>query len=506
MPSPATSKPPLPSRAPVNRIAGFGRLLRINGSPVSQAEIADAFRALEALPEAIRSRDLFSATLAATLVKRSQDLPVFQKLFALWFEVQPLVAKPHSHDHRHSESAEIAGVDLLPRPGIAKDAGQGRHEHGARINLRKFFGEGVARPEDDQHAGDRLRLTWMGSELEYDQEAGAPPVSEGLDGSFALRRVATSARPGALRPPSLVEIPREIVMSGLREMLEGIEDDDPDEALLDWLQEHATGFRPDPRATLSDMWPVLDDETAHSSLPDLRWDSIDDLTRLESAMHHLGKKLGGAPGSRKTARRGRLDARRTARCAAATGGVPFKPVFRARLNDRPRLIVLCDASLSVRGAARFLLALSQIAQRQTGRVRTFVFVRQIRDVSLTLEQRDFDEAVRAIFGGQLIDTSEATDGGVALNLMLKRYGDLLNAKTTLLILGDGRNNGNDPNLAALAELRRRCRRIVWLTPEQRGTWRLAGCDLPRYAEHCDLVATVRTPSDLEQVVDQISGH
>jgi uncharacterized protein with von Willebrand factor type A (vWA) domain len=348
----------------------------------------------------------------------------------------------------------------------------------------------------------------MGSELEFDQEAGAPPVSEGLDGSFALRRVATRARPGALRPPSLIEISREVVMSGLREMLEGFEGDDPDEGLLDWLQESAAGMRRDPRATASELWPIVDDESAHSALLDLRWDSlsIDDLTRLEGAMHRLGKKLGGAPGSRKMARRGRLDARRTARRAAATGGVPFEPVFRARLNDRPRLIVLCDASLSVRGAARFLLALSQIAQRQTGRVRTFVFVRQVRDVSLTLEQREFDEALRAIFGGQLIDTSEASDGGVALDLMLKRYGDLLNAKTTLLILGDARNNGNDPNLAALAELRRRCRRIVWLTPEQSGTWRLAGCDLLRYAEYCDLVATVRTPLDLERVVDRISSR
>ncbi len=506
MPSPATNNPP--SRAPVNRIAGFGRLLRMNGVPVSQSEIADALRALETMPEAMRSRDLFGVTLAATLVKRSQDLPVFQKLFALWFEVQRPLAKSHSHEHHSSESAEIAGVDLLPRPAIAKDAGQRRHEHGARINLRKFFGEGVARPENDQHAGDRLRLTWMGSELEYDQEAGAPPVSEGLDGSYALRRVSTNGQPGALRPPSLIEIPREVVMSGLREMLEGIEGDDPDEGLLDWLQDNAIGMRRDPRATASEMWPVVNDESAQLALPDLRWDSLSvaDLKRLEGAMRRLGKKLGGAPGRRKMARWGRFDARRTARRAAATGGVPFRPVFRARLHDRPRLIVLCDASLSVRGAARFLLAVSQIAQRQTGRVRTFVFVRQLRDVSLILEQCDFDEAIRAIFGGQLIDTSEASDGGVALDLMLRRYGDLLTARTTLLILGDARNNANDPNLAALAELQRHCRRIVWLTPEQRGTWRLAGCDLTRYAEYCDRVATIRTPRDLERVVDQISGR
>src|SRR3954453_12749131 len=115
MRSPETSLLPSPSRAPVNRIAGFGRLLRINGILVSQAEIADALQAFEAMPAALQSRDSFSAILAATLVKRSTDLPIFQKLFALWFEIARSPATPNHHDHHHSAPPEIAGIDLLPR-------------------------------------------------------------------------------------------------------------------------------------------------------------------------------------------------------------------------------------------------------------------------------------------------------------------------------------------------------------------------------------------------------
>ncbi|MFL5759518.1 MAG: VWA domain-containing protein [Thermomicrobiales bacterium] len=503
MPSPATKGRKSSPTAPVNRIVGFGRLLRANGVPVSQAEIADALRAIETMPEAIRTRAGLAATLAATLVKRSSDLPAFRKLFAFWFEIERPLNDSHSHVQQQVGTAELAGVDLLPRPGAAIDAGQARHEHGTRVNLRQFFGEGVSRPEHDHHAGDRLRLTWLGSELEYDQSAGAPPLEAGFAGSFGLRRVATSGRPGALRPPSTVEIPRSVVMNGLRELFDA---SNPDEQFLAWLEKHASGIRREQRAMTSDLWPVIDEDAAQSALPDLRWDalSIEDLTRLERTVHRLGKQLGGAPGSRKVSRRGRLDARRTFRRAAATGGVPFTPVFRARREDRPRLIVLCDVSLSVRGAARWLLAVSQAAQRQTGRVRTFVFVRQLRDVTLTLAQSNFDDAISNIFGGKLIDTSEASDGGHALGELLKHQVELLTAKTTLLILGDARNNGNDPNLPALAELRHRCRHVIWLTPEQRGTWSLAGCDLPRYATHCDLVATVRTPHDLERVVATIS--
>ena len=83
-------------------------------------------------------------------------------------------------------------------------------------------------------------------------------------------------------------------------------------------------------------------------------------------------------------------------------------------------------------------------------------------------------------------------------------GGMLSPKTTLLIVGDGRNNGRDPGIEVLAEIRGKCRRVVWLTPEERGTWRLAGCDLPRYAPVCDVVAPVPTPAALERLVAKLA--
>jgi uncharacterized protein len=506
MRSPVTNGSYSPPTAPVDRIVGFGRLLRANGVAVSPAEINDALRAVEVMPSVLQTRETLATTLAATMVKRAADLRTFHKLFSIWVEVERTSLGDHTHHLGHDGSAELDGVDLVPRPGDAMDAGKARHEHGARINLRRFFGEGDSSPEHDHHAGDRIRLTWLGSDLEYDR-AGVPPSSvTAFDGSFSLRRVATSGRPGSLRPPSSVEIPRAIILSSMNDLLNATDASDPDEDLLNWIGDHAHDICRDRRAT-TDLWPEVGDSAVHSALSDLRWDdlTVNDLVRLDRAIHRLGAKLGGAPGRRTPARTGRLDARRTARRASATSGVPFAPVFRARVDDRPRLIALCDTSLSVRGAARFLLAISQSAQRQTGRVRTFVFVRQLRDVTAILEQRGIEEAIRDIFGGRLIDTSETTDGGFALGDLRRHHADLLTSKTTLLILGDARNNGHDPNLPALAALRRRCRRIIWLTPEQRGTWRLAGCDLPQYAAHCDLVATVRTPADLERLVAEIAA-
>ena len=70
-------------------------------------------------------------------------------------------------------------------------------------------------------------------------------------------------------------------------------------------------------------------------------------------------------------------------------------------------------------------------------------------------------------------------------------------RTTLIVLGDARNNANDPNLAAFEELTRRARETIWLTPEPKYSWGLGSCDLPAYAEHCDKVRVVRDLRGLE---------
>ena len=68
----------------------------------------------------------------------------------------------------------------------------------------------------------------------------------------------------------------------------------------------------------------------------------------------------------------------------------------------------------------------------------------------------------------------------------------------MLVLGDGRTNGRDPNLAAFEEITRRARETIWLTPEPRYSWGLGSCDLPAYAEFCSRVRVVRDLGGLER--------
>ena len=76
-------------------------------------------------------------------------------------------------------------------------------------------------------------------------------------------------------------------------------------------------------------------------------------------------------------------------------------------------------------------------------------------------------------------------------------------RTTVVILGDGRGNGHDPNMAAFEEIARRGKQVIWLTPERRNMWRLGHCDLPGYAELCDRVDVVRDLDGLDRATDDI---
>jgi hypothetical protein len=77
-------------------------------------------------------------------------------------------------------------------------------------------------------------------------------------------------------------------------------------------------------------------------------------------------------------------------------------------------------------------------------------------------------------------------------------------RTTVLVLGDGRGNGNDPNLRAFEEITRRARETIWLTPEPRYSWALGRCDLPAYAEYCNRVRVVRDLTGLERAAEEMA--
>ena len=298
-------------------------------------------------------------------------------------------------------------------------------------------------------------------------------------------------------------------------------------ALLDWLADSLAeeGYAGDDLASLSSLREALapllaglpeklkehlerlmalDREVEAREVRATRAETIDENERaeLEESLRRLLRSLRGAPRPRrKAAARGVVDGARTMRANMRYDGIPFRPVTVSKVEDRPRLLVLCDVSLSVRAAARFTLHLVHSLQSVASQVRTFVFVDDCVEITDLFAEHRIEEALSLVMSGLpaggLVDVDGDSDYGSAFASFLEDHGSAVTRRTTLVVLGDGRGNGNDLRVPAFEELTRRARETVWLTPEPKYSWPLGRCDLPLYAEYCDRVQVVRNLHGLD---------
>jgi uncharacterized protein with von Willebrand factor type A (vWA) domain len=178
-------------------------------------------------------------------------------------------------------------------------------------------------------------------------------------------------------------------------------------------------------------------------------------------------------------------------------GVPFRPVTTRLAEDKPRLVVVADVSLSVRTTARFTLHVVHALQDLFAQVRTFAFVDDVVEITDLFDEHPLEHALGLVFGGDVIDVDASSDYGTAFATLAADHSGAFSRRSTLLVLGDGRGNGNAPRLDVFADLTRRVRETIWLTPEPRYSWALGGCDLPAYAENCSRVEVIRDQSALD---------
>jgi uncharacterized protein with von Willebrand factor type A (vWA) domain len=206
---------------------------------------------------------------------------------------------------------------------------------------------------------------------------------------------------------------------------------------------------------------------------------------------------GGARVRARRALRGRIDPHRTLRRALRTGGVPFTPVRRRRRRDRPRLVLLCDVSDSVRAAAAFLLEFTYVAQELFSRARSFVFVSDLGETTQLFAREPVRVAIARAWGGQVVRSGDNSNYGRVLRAFEARHLRELDRRTTVVILGDGRTNYHDAAAEVLDRIRERSRALVWLCPEPRGQWSQGDSAMAAYAPRCTAVYEVRCAADLE---------
>lgn len=229
-----------------------------------------------------------------------------------------------------------------------------------------------------------------------------------------------------------------------------------------------------------------------------------ELILIRDAIARLVRKLRDMLGRRYAARsRGGPDVKRTLRAATRTQGIPLALKFRQKPLRKGRIVVLCDVSGSVWSSARFMLSMLYALQDCFDRVKSFVFVDEPVDVSRFFDDFDIDRALAEILHCPRVAFDASTDYGRMLRLFKARHMDGVTKKTTVIVIGDGRSNYGNPEEEIFEEIRDRCRRLLWLNPEDERFWNSGDSEIRTYAKLCNEMRPCRNLSQLAAFIEEL---
>ena len=407
--------------------------LRREGLTISTAQAIDAARAVTLVGFA--DREALMGALEAVLVDRRRDRDLFRSAFAAFF------AKDRAH----------AG-DIWSR---LRARGFSDAELGA---LRDLFDAAAERSGATADAPALLGL--LGAESEIDHlllAAGVARVIAPMTSHLQVGYFAQKAM-GELGVAKASTALRRIA-AALREALGEERGAALAAALAEELERARRRIRMHVEQKLAERTAEPSDGRRAESVP---FAALTEAEREEvrRAVRGLAERLQGAERvRRRRARRGRIDPQRTIRRSLATGGVPFTPARRRRRRDKPRLVLLCDVSDSVRAASLFMLELVHAAQEIFAGTRSFVFVSELAETTRLFADHLPHTALGRIYGGGVVSLAHNSNYGRALAAFEDRVGRDVDRRTTLVILGDGRTNFMDDGAGVVARLRDRARAL-----------------------------------------------
>lgn len=446
------------------RLLEFADELRSEGMAVGTSELLDAFAALEAVTWT--QRDGFREALATTLAKSQEDRRVLDLVFDRFF----------------FRAAE--------REAVARGQKEGGQDGAAD-------GEADATQMDIDALRERIR--------------GALQGQDGSDGELRdLARLAIAAfgRQGEGSGVIGVDVQRIRRTLGLRGEAPAGQQPDPDTVPRERLREFERHVRRELERALIERTEALPPSKPlrelDRALPTGAAQDLAAVHRIVAQMRRRlatqGKELRGRSHSSV------VDVRRTMRTSLQTGGVPLELRYRPRRPRRPELFVLCDVSTSVTSASVFFLSVLHALHDSFRKLRSFVFVERISEVTEVFErERSFEAVSRAISGDAgVADVSGYTDYGRVWLEFGARVVDDLDPRSTIVVLGDARTNGREPHARAFGALAQRAGRTFWMNPEPKLYWNYGDSVMAAYEPHCDGVFECWTTQQLEGFVNAIA--
>jgi uncharacterized protein with von Willebrand factor type A (vWA) domain len=249
----------------------------------------------------------------------------------------------------------------------------------------------------------------------------------------------------------------------------------------------------------------MTDEIIERYLRDVRLSNLEqrDFARMRVIIKKMVKRLNDLHSRKKKVfKRGCLDLKKTLRANLAYEGILCDLRWKAKKIDKPDIVAICDVSRSVEAVARFMLLFLYSLNEEVARISSFIFCSNLVEVGHVFEEYEVEEAlVRLQKGIDLGIQLGSTDYGGSFLDFKRDWLDAVTNKTTVLILGDARNNYGDPETDILKLIHERSRALLWLNPEPPSFWGTGDSEMKRYQAYCTIVKECSTVNHLERVVD-----
>lgn len=440
---------------------------------ISLSESADAFKAVEEM--GIKDREVFRLSLQTTLVKESSHLPTFDELFSIFF------------GSSETPSFMSAADDISPEEA-------------------RQFAEGIMQLNEQlRRMLERLLKGEMLSQQELERLAKIIGLNQMDD--MRYREWMVQRMKKALHFKEVQE-----ALRVLEETLQKLGmNKERSQRLVQMMQANQ-------RALVEQLRQFSGQRIAENMSKNRHEDKVDDLINrpfhslsdkdmeiLRKEVQHLASILRTRIALRmKKAQSGILDAKSTIRANLKHANVPIELKQREH-TLKPKLVVICDISTSMRYCSELMLSLLFHLQDQINKTMAFAFIDHLEYITPDFAGKDARLAVSRVLE-RMPSGYYNTDLGRSLQDFHRNYLDMVDGRTTLIMVGDGRNNYNDPQLDIFKRLTRRCRRAIWINPEPSTLWNSGDSDMLRYAPSCDSILTANTLAQLTSSLDKLLVH
>jgi len=467
------------------KIIEFTNLLRKSGIRVSVSEAIDAFNALDEI--SLDDRELFRNAMRTSMVKRGDEIATYDELFDLFWS--------GFYDNLKNAFGDMEGE--LGEMGIDLE------------QLLSQIAELMRNMDGDLDLGElaQAMLTQDLAQLENmirqaAEQAGSQRIENMLQVGFFSRRTT-----------------EQLGMEGAGQQLEGLlermrEQGMGDDAVAQ-MQELIRKLMETVRRSVRNFTERELQQQNHNYMEKFRREMLteksfyhlteDEILRMREVVTRLAQRIKNILSIRKKRqKRGKLDLHQTLRRNMARGGIPFEVIYKTRRKDRPKLVIMCDVSSSVANVSRFMLQFMYSLQEAFTKIRCYVFVAELGEVTDVFHDGDVSSAVeKALEGGDVINVYTRSNFGYAFHEFWKNHLSAVDNKTTVIILGDARNNYNDARAWCVRDIQNKAKNLVWLNPESPSAWGFGDSVMDRYMPYCDVVEECRNLRQLSKVVDQI---